>query len=51
MTHPGTMADSGEPVARQEGPLRWAVEVGTSCARVSAAVEGHLPQPTACPQP
>ncbi len=32
----------GEPVARLEGPLRWAVDV---CWGVSVAIAGPLPPP------
>ena len=42
MARPGMTNNDGEPVGRLEGPLRWAVDVGTSS---SAAIEGPLPLP------
>ena len=41
MVQPGMTDRSGRPVARLEGPLRWAVELGRS----SVAIEGPLPPP------
>ena len=41
MVRPGMTSLSGEPVARLEGPLRWAVDV----QRASVAIAGPLPPP------
>ena len=42
MARPGMTDNSGRPVGRLEGPLRWAVDVaGTT----SVAIEGPLPLP------
>ncbi len=43
MVRPDMTNDSGDPVGRLEGPLRWAVDVH---AGVSVAVDGPLPPPS-----
>ena len=43
MLRPGMAFRSGEPVARLEGPLRWAVDMWTT----SVAIEGPGSPPTA----
>ncbi len=42
MVRPGTTNNLGEPVARLEGPLRWAVDVRDGA---SVAIAGPLPPP------
>ena len=42
MARPGMTGTRGQPVARLEGPLRWAVDV----RRASVAIAGPLPPPT-----
>ncbi len=42
MVRPGMTDYLGQPVGRLEGPLRWAVDLGT---HVSVAVAGPLPPP------
>ena len=42
MVRPGMTDDDGEPVARLEGPLRWAVDLSPN---VSVAIAGPLPLP------
>ena len=42
MVRPG-MTNNGEPVARLEGPLRWAVDLPQGGA--SVAIDGPLPPP------
>eukprot|EP01045_Picozoa_sp_COSAG04_P008570 COSAG04_NODE_477_length_13694_cov_3.632310_9_plen_66_part_00 len=44
MARPGMTDNYGEPVARLEGPLRWAVDLRSS---TSVAIDGPLPLPTA----
>ena len=41
MVRPGMTNDQGEPVARLEGPLRWAVDLRDA----SVAIAGPLPLP------
>ena len=41
MARPGMTDDHGQPVARLEGPLRWAVDL----ANTTVAVEGPSPPP------
>ena len=41
MVRPGMTDRDGEPVARLEGPLRWAVDL----QNVSVAIAGPLPLP------
>ena len=41
MVRPGMTDRQGEPVARLEGPLRWAVDLEHS----SMAIDGPLPPP------
>ena len=41
MARPGMTDNYGEPVARLEGPLRWAVDL---CG-ASVAIDGPLPPP------
>ena len=41
MVRPGMTNNYGEPVARLEGPLRWAVDL----QNVSVAIAGPLPLP------
>ena len=41
MVRPGMTSNQGEPVARLEGPLRWAVDLYTT----SVAIAGPLPLP------
>ena len=43
MVRPGMTDEDGQPVARLEGPLRWAVDVH---AGVSVAVAGPLSPPS-----
>ena len=48
MARPGMTADwDGEPVGRLEGPLRWAVDLGSDVevGDTSVAIEGPLPLP------
>ncbi len=43
MVRPGMTSNiNGEPVARLEGPLRWAVDLGSGA---SVAIGGPLPPP------
>ena len=42
MVRPGMTNEDGDPVARLEGPLRWAVDL--DCA---VKIDGPLPPPTA----
>ena len=42
MVRPGMADTGGKPVARLEGPLRWAVDVGRGA---SVAIAGPLPLP------
>ena len=52
MVRPGMAVDSeddshGEPVARLDGPLRWAVEMASTSTRPwSVTIGGPLPPPT-----
>ena len=52
MVRPGMTVDSeddshGEPVARLDGPLRWAVEMASTSTRPwSVTIGGPLPPPT-----
>ena len=41
MVRPGIIDEEGEPVARLEGPLRWAVDLSAT----SVAIAGPLPPP------
>ena len=41
MVRPGIIDEEGEPVARLEGPLRWAVDLAAS----SVAIAGPMPPP------
>ena len=41
MVRPGMTNSNGQPVARLEGPLRWAVDA----YRCSVAIAGPLPPP------
>ena len=43
MARPGMTDSWGNPIARLEGPLRWAVDVGL---RASVAIAGPLPPPS-----
>ena len=43
MARPGMTTNSGQPVGRLEGPLRWAVDLDNS----SVAIAGPLPPPAA----
>ena len=47
MARPGMTNIRGEPVARLEGPLRWAVDLAAS----SVAIAGPLPPPESATQP
>ena len=42
MARPGMTDDHGQPVARLEGPLRWAVDLSSES---SVAIAGPLPLP------
>ena len=42
MVRPGMVDRNYQPVARLEGPLRWAVDLGTGA---SVAIAGPLPPP------
>ena len=42
MVRPGMTDLQGEPVGRLEGPLRWAVDLGSEA---SVAIAGPLPPP------
>ena len=42
MARAGMTDDQGRPVARLEGPLRWAVDLSDTC---SVAIAGPLPPP------
>ena len=44
MVRPGMTDELGRPVARLEGPLRWAVDLSGS---TSVAIAGPLPPPPA----
>ena len=48
MVRPGMTNQHGEPVARLEGPLRWAVDVSEG---VAVAIDGPLPLPESATQP
>ena len=48
MARPGMIDDDGEPVARLEGPLRWAVSLSY---RHAVAIAGPLPPPESATQP
>ena len=52
MARPGMTNSYGQPVGRLEGPLRWAVDLGSEVPNlgaedISVAIEGPLPHPTA----
>ena len=42
MVRPGMTDDDGQPVARLEGPLRWAVDLAPNA---TVAIAGPLPPP------
>ena len=44
MARPGMTNEDGDPVARLEGPLRWAVDLGDDA---EVAIAGPLPPPPA----
>ena len=47
MARPGMTDRHGRPVARLEGPLRWAVEMASTSTRPwSVTIGGPLPPPT-----